>query len=365
LYAYRSALLYAYQRKDIIEKINIIIEFLLNVSKILILITTKNYYLFCILVPVFTVINRIWAGVISKKMFPNINCEGNLSENEKKSVYSRVIGISLHRICYVVSNSFDSIIISSILGIKILGQYTNYFVIGNALSMLLLIVTTSASSSIGNSIVCESKEKNYRDFNTFQFGYSIISGWASICLACLSQPFVKLWVGEELMFDDVTAIIFAVFLYSRVSGSVFMTYREAAGIWAHDRVRPFVEAVLNLSMNIILVKVLGVCGVLLSTIFTNGLIQMVWASRYLYKEYFTEYSHAKYLLKQLLYLMVTVFIGIITYFICSYISIEGFVGLIIKGVVSVTVSVLMYIVIYCRTTEFKRVLCLGREMINR
>ena len=182
LFAYRTSIFFANQRKDIIDKINTFIETALNISKIIILLIFENYYLFCVLQPVYTALSSFLVFILSKKMYPAYKCKGVVSKKEKKQIYSKVFGLSVNKLCSVISLSFDSIIISSFLGLTILGMYNNYFIITNALMAFLYIITTSAASSIGNSMVCENLEKNYDDFNTFQFGFAIITGWASICL---------------------------------------------------------------------------------------------------------------------------------------------------------------------------------------
>ena len=163
----------------------------------------------------------------------------------------------------------------------------------------------------------------------------------------------------------MTAIVFALFLYALVSSSVFMTYREAAGIWKHDRVRPFVEAGLNLVLNILFVNIFGVVGVLLSTIITVGIIRMIWGSYYLFKEYFTEESYSKYLVSQLIYFCVTVGIGVITYLICNCVNIEGIIGFAVKGIISASVALILYVLAFFKTNEFKGIVGLIKGMIKR
>ncbi len=365
LFSYRSSLFTANQRSDIIDKINIIVEISLNVSKIVILLITGNYYLFCILQVVFSAFRGLLLWLISKRMFPEYKAEGNISKEEKKSLFSRVVGLSINKLCNVLSNSFDSIIISSFLGLTILGQYNNYFVITNAIILFLCIITYSSTPSIGNSLVCESIEKNYEDFCLFQFGFSLVTGWASICLLCLVQPFVRLWLGEELMFDDATAAVFSVYVYSILSSAVFMTYREAAGIWAHDKVRPFVEGGLNLLMNIVLVQFIGVKGVMISTIITMGIIRTVWGSKFLFREFFVSFSHARYLLKMLSYMVVSIIAGIVTLFICQYIEIQNILGLLIKGIICIIVPGVIYVLVYFRSNEFRKGVAFAKSVLRR
>ena len=365
LFGYRSTLLVAHQRNDIVDKIRLIIEIALNLSKIIILLITRNYYVFTLLLPLYTVIYGILIFGFSKKMYPAYKCKGSISKAERKSIFAKVYGASVNKLCYVLSNSFDNIIISGFLGLAILGQYNNYFVIANAVVIFVKIVTTSATSSIGNSLVCESKEKNFEDFNTLQFGFSMLIGWAAICILCLNQPFMKIWVGENLMFDPITAMVFAIFMYAKASVNVFMSYREAAGIWEHDKLRPLVEGVLNLGMNILFVQIIGVVGVIISTIITMGVIRTIWGSYYLFKEYFVGYSHKKYLLKLLHYLVTTVLAGIASYLACDLVAFEGITALILRGVICSAVTVVFYCFIYFRRQEFKRCLGIVKKVLRR
>ncbi len=365
LFYYRLSLFDANQRTDIGNKIAIVIEIIMNLSKISVLLLTGNYYLFCCVQVCCQIIKGFSIWYVSKRMYPAYRCEGKISKKEKKSLFSKVIGLSINKICSVLSSSFDSVVISSFMGLTILGQYNNYFVITNALLLFMYIITSSVTPSIGNSIVCESVEKNYEDFKLFQFGFSLITGWVSICLLCLVQPFVRLWVGEELMFDDITAAVFPIYLYMILSNAVTMTYREAAGLWTHDKVRPFVEGGLNLVMNILLVRRIGVKGVMISTIITMGFIRTVWASAFLFREYFKNFSHARYLLKLLEYLMVTILIGAITFIGCRFIEWENVAGLILKGLICIIIPGILYFLIYFKNAEFRKVFSFARTILKR
>lgn len=364
LFAYRSAIFMANQRKDIVDKINIVIEISLNLSKILILLITKNYYLFCALQPIYTVISSLLTFVISRKMFPEYKCYGSISKEERKSIFSKVFGLSINKICNVVSNSFDSVIISSFLGLTILGQYNNYFVLANAIMLFMDNISASALSSIGNSMVCETNEKNFEDFKTFQFGFNVVSGWASICLLCLIHPFIKIWLGEEYIFNSSVAITISIYVYSIMSNSVFMTYRSAAGIWARDKIRPFVEAGINLILNIILVRSIGVCGVMISTILTMGIMRTIWGSYYLFDEYFKEYSHLVYLATMLACFLIVSVSGAITFGICNLINLDGIWELVARLGVCIVIPGVIFFVCFFKTVEIKRCIGLAKSIIK-
>ena len=359
LFSYRTALFQATQRTDINDLIALSVNILLNVAKILVLIFTCNYYLFSVLVPVFTVINNLAVAFVTNRKYPEYKCRGSLDAEEKREILSRVSGLFVNKVCDVVCNSFDSIIISAFLGLELLGKYNNYFYIMNALMTLLGIVITAAVPSMGNSVAKESQEKNFSDFSALQLGFIWLTGWASATMLCLFQPFMTVWgkwAGKDMMLDMSVPILLTVYLYSFKSAEVFMSYRQACGIWAHDKVRPVFEALLNLVLNIVFVKLWGLPGVIVSTILTLGIIRMVWGSYYLFHEYFTEYSHGRYLLKMLYFAAVTFAACLLTFFVCELVPVEGMMIIPVRAVICIVIPNLLFLIAYSGMKEFKNML---------
>lgn len=365
LFAYRTALFQATQRTDINDFIALVVNLALNAAKILVLLITGDYYLFSILVPVFTIINNIAVAAVTNKKYPEYKCRGSLSKEEKQGIVKRVTGLFVNKVCDVVCNSFDSIIISVFLGLELLGKYNNYFYIMNALMIVLGIIITSAIPSIGNSVAKESKEKNYRDFCTLQLGFIWLTGWAAVCLLCLYQPFIELWVGREMVLDNVLPILMAMYFYSFKSAEVFMSYRQACGIWAKDKVRPVFEALLNLGLNILFVKIWGLYGVVLSTIITLGIIRMIWGSYYLFNEYFNDYSHGRYLLKMLYFSGITAIVCAATLLICEKLPFEGITALLVRGGICILLPNIVFAAAYCRLPEFLELMGLVKKIVGR
>ena len=62
-----------------------------------------------------------------------------------------------------------------------------------------------------------------------------------------------------------------------------MTYKDAAGMWWADKWRPLVGCIVNLILNIILVKTIGVGGVMLSTIISYLFVELPWETHVLFK----------------------------------------------------------------------------------
>ena len=161
LYAYKQSLLLAYQRVDVDSNIATIVNIVMYVIQILALVFTSNYYCYIVWLPISTIVINLWRNAKISRMFPNIQCVGNVSIEVKKDIFKRVTGLILTRICQVCRNSFDSIIISAFLGLTLLGKYQNYYYVMNTIIGFLGIVTSAVVAGIGNDVVTKSAEENY------------------------------------------------------------------------------------------------------------------------------------------------------------------------------------------------------------
>ena len=363
LFAYKRSLLSAGQRSDITSNIDTISNLFMGSIQLILLFLFRNYYLYCIVIPLTTIASNIIQNYITDKMYPDYKCYGELEKNEIKEIKKRVTGLFLYKVCGVFRNSFDSIVVSAFLGLTILAKYNNYYYIINAVTAIMTIITGSIIAGVGNSMVLEDKQKNYKDFQKFQFIYMWLSSLCTVCLFCLYQSFVKLWVGEELLFDNLTMGIFCIYFFSLRMGDICYTYRQAAGLWWHDKFRPVVEVVMNFVLNIILVKYIGTVGVLLSTIICIIFINTIWGARVLFKYYFYEVRQSNYHLKLLYFGIITAISCAIAWYICSFISIGGIFELFARGLVCTIVSNIIMLIAYFKMPEAKESFLFIKKLI--
>ena len=129
------------------------------------------------------------------RRYPRYKCISLKKITIEKDIKKQIGGLAINRVCDTCRNSFDSLIISTLLGLTATAIYGNYYYIYSAVYGIMLIICNAMSASIGNSIVSESIHKNYENLLKFEFLYEWISGWCTICLICLYQPLMRLWVG--------------------------------------------------------------------------------------------------------------------------------------------------------------------------
>lgn len=352
LFSYKEVLFLAHQRNDLMSKLSVVINIIGNIVKLIMLVSFKNYYMYIIVGPISIIVRNLLNEHFSRKFFPQIVCRGTVSSEEKGEIKKRVKGLLSYKIYGTILNSVDAIVISAVLGLVPLAKYNNYYYIQTAIVGFMSIVSSSMVAGIGNKMVINSKEDNYKDFNNIMFANAWLSGWCSICLFCLYQHFMKIWVGEEMLFPLSTVLLMTFyFLVPRIS-SVTYTYREASGMWWEDRFRPLIAAITNLTLNLILVRYIGINGVIISTVFCTVFINIPWGSYILFKKYF-EMRSLKYYLKLLYYILITIIIGAITYLLLTILPNYGIDFLIVKAVICAIVPNLLFLAVYHKLPEFK------------
>lgn len=365
LFAYESSLLSADQRAHISSLLDAAATLLSNAAQVLILVLTRDFTLFFLVLPATTIAKNLCTHVIVRRLYPQYRCAGQVPGETLTGIKQRVAGLFVYKVCQIFRNSFDSIIISSFLGLTVLSQYGNYYYIMSAVSEMVGVMSRSLTSSVGHSMVTESREKNYRDFRAIQLLYMWIGAVCTTCLYCLYQPFMRLWMGEALLFEPQVMALFCVYFFSLKMGDVCYTYRQAAGLWWQDRVRPMVEAAGNLLLNLLLVRFIGVSGVMLSTVLCLVCINTVWGSRILFKHYFVGQRQSGYLLRLAYMAGITVACCALTAFCCAKLAPGGVAGIAVRLVLCMVVPNLILPAALAPLPEFSDALALVRRVLRR
>ena len=89
---------------------------------------------------------------------------------------------------------------------------------------------TSLTGGIGNHVALKSKAENYEELkkNRFFIIYKF-SGWCTCCLLCLSQPFMKLWMGTDMLLSPLSVLFMCIYFYMLKVGDVRSIYYSTTG----------------------------------------------------------------------------------------------------------------------------------------
>lgn len=351
VFAYKVAILEASQQNSIDSRIHSFVKTGMYIAQIVGLYLTHDYYVYLICLPISTLTLNLVRSVIVDRRFPQYCADGEIETSLIKSVFNKVKALFGHKIGTIVITSADSIVISSFLGLEIVGIYGNYYTVIHSLISLITIFYTSITASVGNSLISTDKKTTLSHFRILVFINSWIVGWCTVCLVCLYQPFMTLWMGEEMLFPFHMVLLLAFYFYSWLIRRIGLTYKDAAGRWEEDFWKPYIGAVVNLVTNIIMVKIIGIEGVVISTIIVMVFIYFPWETIVVGK-YIFEHSMKEYVTDIGKNLAITIIACVVTFWVTDRVAAKGILGLIIRGVICCFVPNAIFALCYFRTQQF-------------
>ena len=173
--------------------------------------------------------------------------------------------------------------------------------------------------------------------------------------------------GEEYLFPMPIVLVLIVQFYISGMRQINLQFREAMGLFWHDRYKAVAEAIINLVASLILVQKYGVTGVFLGTIIST-VTTCFWVEPYVLmkygiksewtgklKTYFVDYGLRA----------ATVVIGNLLgrWLFASHI--DTIMMFILKGVGFTIVYGVLILVMFGRTAEFRALLENGKRIIRR
>lgn len=353
LFAYYSALISAFQRQDLISKTNIIVSFAMYTAQILCLLMARNYYAYIAIMPLFTVLNNLRVRAVARRAFPDCRPEGTISKELKADIRKKVSGLMISKVSGVSRNAFDSIFISMFLGLADTAMYNNYYYIMNSVIGIMAVLTSSITAGVGNSVALDSVETNYRNMKKMNFLYMWLSGWFTICLLCLYQPFMKLWVGETLVFPLITVILICVYFYLLKIGDIRTIYVDTKGAWWETRYRAVLEAIANIVLNYTLGKYFGVNGIIIATLFSLFFINFLYGTQIIFRYYFGMDKIRDFYVSNIRYAATTAIAAVITFGVCKWIPLDNLVGLFLKAGVCTIIPNAVFWMLYRNSKDYQ------------
>lgn len=352
-FAHRRALIFANQRNDIETKVSSVCLIALNAVQLVILAITKNYLLYIVILPIFTLIESVAIMLISHRLYPEIRGKAQkLTEGDKKDLVKNTAAMVGHKLGGVAVNSTDNIFISAFLGLTVLGLYSNYAYITTLMTSVLTLIITATRASIGNLIAAGNKQRAYEvfcDLSYFLFAFLI---FCFSCYTALAQDFVSIFFGEELVLPFVTMLLIGINFYIMQSRAIIGAFRETTGLFWKDRYKPFFEVAINIGLDFALVIAIGLPGIVIATIVSNIVCNLTVEPYIVFKYYFGK-SVKKYYLVYVLLAIAAAAVCAATFAVGYLIPADGVLMMIVKAVVCAAVSGVLILVCSLPFKQFR------------
>ena len=353
--AYKYSLINAEQKNYVQTNIITITKIFTVIFQIIVVVTTKNFYLFLLTDAFIQLIQKIFVSRFLDNMYPFLR-EKNvkpLLKEESDQVWSKTKALVFHKVGDVARLQTDALIISSLIEVKIAGRVDNYNLVISTVSNFVNILFNSVISSFGNLIATESKQKQFDIFKVYRFFASWIYGFSCVGFMVLLTPLIKLWLGDKWLLPSAAVYCILIDYYFKGDRIVLSNYKTAAGVFEQDKYLALIQGIVNLVISIWLVQTpLGLTGVYIGTI-VSGLIANVTKPVIIYRTCFgkgaSEYfiDSAKYLVSLIAVLFTCNFISS---FVLAKLSILTW---ILMGLIITIVFNGVYFILYGRSREFK------------
>lgn len=325
-----------------------------NILQILVLFQTKNFILYFCLQIVFSFCTNYFLARRAGKMYPFVKRyrHEKLSPRVKAEIKKNVKAMFMHRFGGVVVNGTDNLVISALFGVSAVGFYNNYNMIIMKLNDFTTQIFNGITASVGNLGAVESERKSYRIFLVTNFAGFWIFSFCSICLFCLFNPFIQLWVGAKMLLPMNVVFFIVLNFFATGMRQATLTFKNSFGLFWYDRYKAVAEALVNLCISIVLAKTIGMQGVFIGTLIST-LTTDLWVEPLVLFRHGFHCSVKPYFLRYAAYTLLTFAVGCATWRCCALVTVGGLVGFLIRCVICLILPNAAYLLIFFRSREFQ------------
>lgn len=236
------------------------------------------------------------------------------AEPDMESISKRWDAFGMQIANFVNSNT-DIIVASLFLNLKEVSVYTIYYLVINGIKKVVNRISNGVEAALGSIIAENNKENLVKSFLLFEFVLNFLCIIAFSCLIILIVPFVNIYTS------GITDVNYTRYLFGIIActAELFFCLRlaytylvQAKGAFAETKIYSYIEAAINIVLSVVLVKWMGLVGIVVGT-----LIAMVYRTTV-----FAIYSFNNILERKVIYFVDRMFVTIVNIvvncFICFH-----------------------------------------------
>ena len=282
LLTYNRSLIIANERNYIVATVDFLSYLATVLLQIITLFFWKNYSCYLILQVVFTIVGNIVLTIIVRKnyygKFDNLKTS-KIPDSVIRKLKRNVIGTFANKVGDVVVNGTGNILISMFINLITVGLYSNYQLVISSVQSVMFNISNAMTSTIGNIVaINKDGEGGTKLFFKHQFmNYTMVFFASAFILGSLPY-FIKLWIGGRYLMPNYVIIMMVEIFVINSLRFTCLVFIDAYGLAYEQRLKPFLEAALNLSLSIILLVLfkMGILGILISAAVTSFFVATVY-----------------------------------------------------------------------------------------
>ena len=362
---YKRTLYVATQQEYKCVQIDLAVSVVIQILQLAALAAFRNYIIYLSIQLSTSVISNIIISYKYNKDFPELKKRYNVSKEYIKSrnMFADLRDIIIHRISYAIYGGADDVIISSILGVRMVGLFGNYIVIQKGVMQLLFYkLLDPVQATIGNIVHSDrNKDELWSQFEMLDVFSYFFATYIGIGFYTLYQPFISIWMGREYQLPDQFVLCFSITIYLWAVWEIVYKYRNAFGDYKQDRWMMLLSAVLNIGISIPGARLWGVTGVQLGTLISFFPIAY-GRIRFVVGNYFGR-SIGKYFLKHFVLMLFAAAEAFLCRYICDMFDVS-IPGILLRCLVILVLPTVFNCALYSRNENYKRLTRFMKTIIS-
>ena len=351
-FSYKASYITANQNNYLVVLNNGLFELARVLLQALVLLLTKSYIAFMVVSVVTVVLQNLNIARVADKRYPYLRDRdaGRMPEEISREIKKNTLAMVFHKIGSIMVFATDNLIISKFLGLAAVGFYANYTLIADAVTSTINKFFSAIAASIGNLAATEGVEKQEKILYRVLFMDFWLYTFSCCCLANLMSPFIRIWLGADFVQSEIMVILLVIKTYFTGMRGAAQTFKNAKGLYWYNRYMPIFESLINIAASILLVKIMGVSGVILGTIIST-LATCAWIEPWVLYKYGFNKSPKGYFIKYLRYLAVFAVILAVTRCAVIWIDGAGVVWFLVRLLISVLLPNILMLLTYRKTGD--------------
>lgn len=351
LFVYKAAMVSADQRDYLVNKVAVYVNVVKVAAQILTVIILKNYFFYMLLEIAAVVANNFTVSHIADKQYAFLRRHEQLTKEEKKLLFKDIYSAFLYKIAGILLSGTDNILMSVIINTVTVGLYSNYCTITGNIEALIILLFNSLTAGIGNLIVTSASEKRYRTYKSMQMAGFWLAAVISACLLFLTQDFIELWLGKDLLLDNYVLIAIVINIFYSVCMRPIWTFREGTGMYRQIRYIMFITALLNIALSIAFGRRMGAGGILIATSVSKFLTCFWYEPLILYRNFFCV-NPVRYYIEYFANVLLACICVIFCYVPIHYVHGVSIKNWLIKMMICFVIINAVYLFRYFKSSEF-------------
>ena len=328
--------------------------------QIIILLRTKSFFYFTLILILDNLLQYLLYKLYYKYFYSYI-LKVNLIE---KKIIKDMKNLFIHKLATVVVFNTDIILISRFISIEMIGIYASYQMILQILKILINIIIETIRPRIGGYIAQNSKTEIFELWKQLNILFLYISLFVVSVTYNLVNDFMKLWFSKDVLLSNNIIFLMMINFFIECFRKITDIFKEGSGFF-EDIHLAIIEALINLIFSIMLVKKLGLTGVISGTIISNIIVVLILKPLLVFRKCFGKSLsmyikiYSKYL--GLILISIVVFRNINIY--SNFINIENWLDWLNKAIIISIMDLICLTTVFFMNKEFRKSLKLLRNKL--